>query len=546
MSDLNSLTLNAALNEAVEWITVFEYAQAVARCDDLLSSYPDAVRVLSVRARALQALGEMARAAQDYSRVLEITPADEQSLSGLMRCQLRFGQKREAVLTARQLLDYDTGHVDAARLVREAGGNTSGAGRILRVRQRFAAGFPNQAIANLRAMLDAAPDRTDLQVILAEMLWRAGLRVTTVELCQTILDTQPDCLNAHVLLCALWSQMGSTHMSALHLKAAARLDPDFRETAAWLGDRSPIPVQDVPALIDVARREAPAGYDEDEHDRSEWVDQLIASAAGPAPGNAISYDEMAASADITADAGEVIFPPLPLDWQPAGEDDAIPQDEAAGSDTNGDEALPAWLSGMRAQSQPLGESDWEATAPADDDAISHEAAQPTGDFETATSPLDAAAGFTPLEWQPAELAQPAEAAVAASVAQSRPDDGEPLAPLASVAEDGAAEKAADKPAARRVGKPKARQRKVKASAEHLLLLARRSVEAADYAQAADCYAQLVALGKKLDEALSDLDAATHAYPDVPEFHTLLGRIHARKGDLSAALAAYQRALRLKS
>ena len=63
MSDLNSLTLNAALNEAVEWLTAAEYAQAVARCEDLLSSYPDAVRVLSVRARALQALGETARAA---------------------------------------------------------------------------------------------------------------------------------------------------------------------------------------------------------------------------------------------------------------------------------------------------------------------------------------------------------------------------------------------------------------------------------------------------------------------------------------------------
>lgn len=540
MSDLNSLTLNAALNEAVEWLTAAEYAQAVARCDDLLSSYPDSVRVLSVRARALQALGETARAAQDYSRVLEITPADDQALSGLMRCQLRLNQRREAVITARQLLDYDAGHVDAVRLVREAIGDISAAGRVLRTRQRFAAGFVDQAIAEVRAMLNAAPDRTDLQVILAEMLWRAGLRVTTVELCQTILDTHPDCLNAHVLLCALWSQMGSTHMSALHLKAAARLDPDFRETAAWLGDRSPAPVQDVPALIDIARREAPAGYDEDEHDRSEWVDQLIASAAGSALDN-VTSDEMAASAD----AGEVIFPPLPLDWQP-DTDGAVAQAEAAHSNTDGNQPLPGWLTNMREQSQPLSQSDWEATAPADDDAISHEAAHPTGDFETATSSFNAAAGFTPLQWQPAELAQPAEAAATASVAQSSPDNGEPSAPVASVAENGAAEKAMDKPAARRVGKPKARQRKGKASAEHLLLLARRSMEAADYARAAYCYSQLVTLGKKLDEVLFDLDAATHAYPDVPEFHTLLGRIHARKGDLSAALAAYQRALRLKS
>lgn len=552
MSDLNSLTLNAALNEAVEWLTAAEYAQAVARCDDLLSSYPDAVRVLSVRARALQAMGETTRAAQDYSRVLEITPADAQSLAGLMRCQLRFGHKREAILTARQLLDHDTGHVDAARLVREAGGDVSGAGRVLRLRQRFAAGFIDQAIADLRAMLDAAPDRADLQVILAEMLWRAGLRVTTVELCQTILDTQPDCLNASVILYALWSHIGSTGMSAAYRRAAARLDPDFRETAAWLGDHSPVPVQDVPALIDIARHEASVKPDEDERDRSAWVDQLIASTAGPALDNAVSHDEVAAqrtaSAGITAGAAQVIFPPSPLDWQPGGEHDAVPQAEVAGGDNDGDGPLPAWLSGMREQSRPLSESDWETIAPADDDAISHAAAQATTGF-TRMAPLpvpEVGVSLTPLEWQPVEPAQPAEAAPAATAAQSSPAGAELSAPVAPVARDSAAEHSADKPAARPGARSKARPRKAKASAEHLLSLARRAMAAAEYDRAAYYYGQLVTAGRKLDDVFADLDAATHAYPDVPEFHTLLGQIYARKGDVSAALAAYQRALKLKS
>ncbi len=577
MSDLNSLTLNAALNQAVEWLTAAEYAQAVARCEDLLSSYPDAVRVLSVRARALQAMGETARAAQDYSRVLEITPADEQSLSGLMRCQLRFGQKREAVLTARQLLDYDTGYVDAARLAREAGADVSVAGRVLRVRQRFAAGFTNQAIADLRVMLDAAPDRADLQVILAEMLWRAGLRVTTVELCQTILDAQPDCLNANVILYALWSHMGSTSMSAVYLQAVTRLDPDFRETAAWLGDRSPIPVCDVPASIDLTRRQTFGGAEDDERDRSAWVDLLISSAAPQTPGDVVpahvdaaqvsasagiawhdrpdhAQDDLDAEeiAQLSPGDAQVVFPPSPLDWQPGGEDDAAAQADVSGSDT--EEVLPAWLNGMREQSRPLSESDWEAVTPAEGrDAIGHEAAQSAAEFVPMVSPPsrpvpapDIGASFTPLEWQPAEPAQPAEAAAAATVAPSSPDGDEPSAPIAPVVGDSVMEQSADKPAARPRVRGKAHPGKVKASAEHLLSLARRSMEAADYAQAAQHYAQLVAAGKKLDEVLADLDAATHAYPDVPDFHSLLGRVYTRKGDVSAALAAYQRALRLKS
>jgi len=578
MSDLNSLTLNAALNEAVEWLTAAEYAQAVARCEDLLSSYPDAVRVLSVRARALQALGETARAAQDYSRVLEITPADEQSLAGLMRCQLRFGQRREALLTAWQLLDYDTGHVDAARLVREAGGDVRRAGRVLRVRRRFAAGFTNQAIADLRAMRDAAPDRVDLQVILAEMLWRAGLRVTTVELCQAILDAQPDCLNAHILLYALWSQMGSTHMSAVHLKAASRLDPDFRETAAWLKDRSPVPLQDVPALIDLARREALAGSDEDERDRSAWVDQLIASAAGPAPGDAVLRDAVAASAGPTSGADRhsqaldaqddldveeeggvlsgfagVIFPPAPLDWQPGGEQDAIAQPEAPGSDTEVDEALPAWLSAMREQSRSLSESDWDALAPAEAPAVAAGASAQGGLRDETTPeapprsssasqpvpPADPESDFAPLEWQPAEVAS------APLVVETAPLAEPILQPIIHSAV-GRAEKPETVSPGRSGGRSKPRPARQKWSAEDLLLLARRAIQAAEYEQAAQHYARLVTLGRKLDEVMADLDAATHAYPDVPEFHTLLGRVYTRKGDVSAALAAYQRALKLKS
>lgn len=581
MSDLNSLTLNAALNEAVEWLTAAEYAQAVARCEDLLSSYPDAARVLSVRARALHAMGETARAAQDYARVLEITPADEQSLFGLMRCQLRFGQKRQAALTARQLLDYDTGCVDAARLVREAGGDVSGAGRVLRVRQRFAAGFTNQAIADLRAMLDAAPDRADLQVILAEMLWRAGLRVTTVELCQTILDAQPDCLNANVILYALWSHMGSTSMSAVYLRAVTRLDPDFRETAAWLGDRSPIPVQDVPASIDLARRQAFGGAEDDERDRSEWVDLLISSDAPQTPIDTTPPDLVAAQAAASAglaagvvwpvppdhpqnnldveeqtqlspNNAQVIFPPSPLDSQPGGEDDAAAQADVAGSDA--EEEVPAWLSGMRQQSQPLNESDWEAIVPAETgDLINHIVAQPAAEFAPIASPsarpapaAEIAVNFAPLEWQPAEPEPPAEAASAATIGQSISQRNEWSAPVAQVAENDAPAQRADRPATRPPTRDRARPPKEKASAEHLLSLARRSLETADYGQAAHYYGQLVTAGKKLDDVLADLDAATHAYPDVPEFHSLLGRVYTRKGDVSAALAAYQQALKLKS
>ncbi|MCS7060455.1 MAG: hypothetical protein RMN25_04745 [Anaerolineae bacterium] len=537
MSDLHSLTLNAALNEAVDWLTRAEYAQVVARCDDLLSSYPHAVRVFGMRARALYRMGEPARAAQDYARVLEIVPIDEQAMAGLIRCQTRLGQRREATLIARQLLDYDAGQIDALRLVREAGGDTSNAGCLLRVRQRCAAGFVNQAIAEVQDMLNAAPDRADLHVILAELLWRAGLRITTIELCQAILDMQLECLNASALLYGAWSQMGVAEMSATYLKAVERFDPDHRESVAWLKDRSPLSIQEVPARLTVSR-----GIAEDERDHSAWIDRLIVppidelSAASPV----VSGPAM--STNITPPLPEqppepleekIIFPPPLLEWQPSEHYDDQQRRSAGSSlisDGEDEADVPSWLSGLREKSKPLSASDWDAlTLPDSAEAQSNERVvasefkpieqQTASPSEQAIQLSDAGVSVAPLDWQP----------IGEKI--DRPITNPPVESPAPVK------------SSRTVAK--ASRKRERASPEHLLSLARRAVEAAEYERAAQLYAQLVTLGKKLDEVLSDLDVATHAYPDVPEFYALLGRIYARKGNLNAALTAYRRALEMK-
>jgi hypothetical protein len=85
--------------------------------------------------------------------------------------------------------------------------------------------------------------------------------------------------------------------------------------------------------------------------------------------------------------------------------------------------------------------------------------------------------------------------------------------------------------------PKARQ-----SNDEKLSLARMELEAGRYDEAAEHYAGLIAAGKKLDTVLADLDAVTHAHPDVRRFHALLGDVYTRKGDVNAALMAYHRAL----
>ncbi len=278
MANLTSLTLNEALTEAARWLTASECQKAIDRCEDLLSAYPDAVRVLNIRARALQACGEIARASQDYARVLEITPADAQAMTGLMQCQLRLGRINDAAITAALLLDYDPANRDAARLVARAGVRSLGEpGRVLSAKSKYASGLTHRAIGELRAMLEMTTDRPDLQAVLAELTWRDNQRIATTELCQNLLDTQLDCLNAHAVLYALWTRFGVTSLAQEHLAALERFDPDHRETCDWLGGVSPLGVHDVPAQPPPEPPAKPKIADEEERERAEWVDQLAAS-----------------------------------------------------------------------------------------------------------------------------------------------------------------------------------------------------------------------------------------------------------------------------
>jgi len=161
-------------------------------------------------------------------------------------------------------------------------------------------------------------------------------------------------------------------------------------------------------------------------------------------------------------------------------------------------------------------------------------AEPSGEGAGGAAAAEKAAPFAPLEWAPAEVEV----------------EGAPMAVGAGAGAGGAlagaaAANAKSKEAVPPVVKP-VKRAKVKHKRQDLLLLARRSMQTADYNQAADHYARLVKSGEQLDDLKADLDVATHAYPDVPQFHALLGQVYARQGNAKAALDAYRRAMELKS
>jgi tetratricopeptide (TPR) repeat protein len=544
MSDLSSTTLDAALAEVAEWVAAVNYEQAIARCNELISSYPDAVRVYRARASAYELSGDATHAIDDYTRVLDIVPADARAMVGLARSQLIAGQPRDvhsAEIVARQALDYDPANSDALQIAGDTDETSAPTGQIAFARARFSAGLANRAMTVLRRLGAAQPDRVDIQVILAEFMWRNGLKIATAELCQSILDQEPDCLNAHVILAALWTQIGNTPLAELHTRAVDRLDPDHRETQAWLADRSPFTVREVPPFIQPESQQELEAADEEgdgERDRSAWVDDLIAASSPVTPVSAEAAPATAPRADDADQYEGEIAGTAPLEWMPAGGDDSS------------DEDVPAWLTSLRAE------------AAKDDVAANVKKAAPVPPVahESRAAEYD----ITPLAWAPDDIEEalppvmpvtpdvadepPQPVAVAAPEPQPEAQidvSAEPVvmpeapAPEAPAPDVSLAQRVKPR---KRLRKPAARAGKARPGHDEALALARKAIETGRYDEAAEYYTNLIASGKKLDSILADLDVATHAYPDVRRFHALLGDVYTRKGDVNAALMAYHRAL----
>lgn len=346
MTPPNRQTFDAALQEAEASLRAGEPRQALSRCAELLASYPDAVRALRLRARAFEALSNFQRASADYARVLEIVPCDADSSVNLALSLQDLRRPAEALAIVRQALESEPLNDEALRLARESGDDTPDRGRLLRLRQKFDAGGVRKAVAELREIAEAALDRPDVLCLLAELLYRGGAPIAAAEVCQRLLDEQPDCLVAHALLVRIWQRNGAEVLAAEHQGELARLDPDCRETVRWLSDVAPLPTRDVPAWIEPQGVASPLPVVEhaDAAEHVAYVDSLIAPP--PLPSGEKLVFERAEADDDGSDVGAV----EPLSWEQA---------EVGQADAG---ELPGWLRDL------LPESPSELTegAPADE------------------------------------------------------------------------------------------------------------------------------------------------------------------------------------
>ena len=332
-------TFDAALQDGEASLRTGEPRLTIARCSEVLASYPDAVRALRLRGRAFDALSNFQRAAADYQRVLDIAPLDIESMVSLALCQQDLRKGADALTMARQALEHEPMNDDALRLLRESGEEAPDRGRLAMLRQKFDAGAVRKVILEMRRLVEVLPDRPDVQTLLAEMHFRSGAPIAAAEACQRLLDDQPDCLPAHALLALVWQKAGADAVATAHLREVERLDPDFREIALWLKADAPAASRDVPAWVETQAASPAREPDEAEH--AAYVDSLIAPAPLPAP------EKLVFQRAEDEDAAEIVSTE-PLAWESeAG--------EAIDEVNEPDDPLPDWLRDLR-EMRPEGET----------------------------------------------------------------------------------------------------------------------------------------------------------------------------------------------
>jgi tetratricopeptide (TPR) repeat protein len=322
---------------------------AIQHCRHILGVYPKYVEVYRLLGKALLEKEAYDAAADVFQRVLSVDPEDFVARVGLSIIAERHDQLDKAIYQMERAYDLvphnDVIQGELRHLYARRDGDAPSRLTLTRgaVARMYAQGdLYAEAEHALRDLLHEQPDRLDLQVLLAEVLWRADRRVEAADWARRVLDRLPYCLNANLILGAILRAAGDGD-SDQFLKRAQAVDPDNAHAVRLFGADSPLPLR----AVEVARWEPPSYGELLSTDETEAAEQV--------PDWLRGISELSAPAELLEAPESAVNPPLPAGLHmpgaepPRGE---IP-DWLQGLTVAPDEApaepggeVPAWLSGL--------------------------------------------------------------------------------------------------------------------------------------------------------------------------------------------------------
>lgn len=231
--------LKELLKQAEEHLHANRPEVALQICQEILQEHPRCLRACRLVGEALWAKGHGAAAARVFQAILSIDPEDLVARYGLAMA-LEDQDPREAL---RQMeiafaLAPTSEEVrrNLQRFYKTRGSQGTGdlPARLKLTQEALArlyarGGLWTRAAVEVKRLLKAQPDRTDLRLLLAEALWHTGEHAQAAALCQEILSAWPYCRKANLILGQIWRDTGKNEAAQALFQKVEELEPEGKE-----------------------------------------------------------------------------------------------------------------------------------------------------------------------------------------------------------------------------------------------------------------------------------------------------------------------------
>lgn len=280
--------------------------EAAAHCRHILQQYPKHLGTYRALAQALLEQGEYADAIDLFHRVLSAEPSDFISHLGLAIVYQEQSELTSAIWhmeRAYEMKPYDAVVQDKLKQLYRQNAIPS-PGRLSLTKGALArlylrGDLYQQAASEFREILSQEESRVDIELLLAETLWRDGQRVEAVEICREVLKKLPNCVNALAILADVWFATGRTAEAEEYVQRLLELtqiDAKHIESETPLAHALNGNGQvRLPGAVEVAMLESLPVPAAEEEIQADWVDQASFE-------DDVLFGDEAAEADVSQDS----------------------------------------------------------------------------------------------------------------------------------------------------------------------------------------------------------------------------------------------------
>jgi tetratricopeptide (TPR) repeat protein len=227
-----SLTIAEALQQARQAIDGGDYGSAATTCTQLVSQFPGYASAHRLLGEVYREQGQQDDAQRSFAAALTRQPRQPETCLGLGLIAEEQGST-EAALAFCQVAWELAPNQTALRepLTRVSLRRYGSDGELQFTHATLAQLHANasrlrRAVTEYRRALAQLPVRIDLQLGLLEALWRLGEDVEATERARAIVEQQPECAPALVILADLEQRSGNTRRAEDLLKRLRGVDPD--------------------------------------------------------------------------------------------------------------------------------------------------------------------------------------------------------------------------------------------------------------------------------------------------------------------------------